>query len=104
MNTNDCTLIEIATTLNVELGSHDKEIIESVSMIKSLEEARSSLLHQTMNVKNNQDEQLSHNKDLLVLIEDDDMKELLDNCSDKDSPRFIPNKTNRGKQMLKYKI
>jgi hypothetical protein len=68
MNTNDCTLIEIATTLNVELGSNDKEIIESVSMIKSLEEARSSLLHQTVNIKNNQDEQLSHNKELLVLI------------------------------------
>jgi hypothetical protein len=36
LNTDSCTLIEIAKTLKVELGSNDREIEDSINMIKSL--------------------------------------------------------------------
>jgi hypothetical protein len=69
-------------------------------MIKSLEKARYSLLQQSVTIKNNQDERPTQNKELLPLIEDEEMKELMDSCSDQDSPRFRYNKPSRGKKNL----
>lgn len=50
MNTDSSTLIEIANSLRVELGSNDREIEVSVNLIKSLEMARSSLMQQSVSV------------------------------------------------------
>jgi hypothetical protein len=98
LNTDSNTLIEIANSLMVELGSNDREIKESVNLIKSLEKARSSLMQQSVLVNCNQDDRSSQNKEPMSLVEDEELKVLLVNCFDQDSPRCRPIKPGRKKE------